>query len=316
MFSDLIQQPCPRAASTLAVIARVSRLARTAGLTWVRWLSSVGLVGRFGGSLAVRRPKSGRLLCFALAVVLVALLVAAAPALGADRVYWTNLNNNTISSNPISFANLDNTGGGGQLKTTGAAPSEPAFLALLKLPSGAGAPRVSGGSRTGSKLSCSRGVWAADLLGAFLFRAPHSYTYRWTRNGSKIPGANSNTTLASSPGSYTCTVTAGNAAGSNHQHSAPFTVGAAGARITKAKISSKHHTAKFSFKAIGTASGFQCALAKKRMGKHKTTPKPKYRFCRSPKTYKHLKRGRYTFYVRALSAGAPGTVASKNFKIS
>ena len=34
-----------------------------------------------------------------------------------------------------------------------------------------------------------------------------------------------------------------------------------GTKITKAKISSKHHQATFSFKAIGMATGFQCALS-------------------------------------------------------
>jgi hypothetical protein len=88
-----------------------------------------------------------------------------------------------------------------------------------------------------------------------------------------------------------------------------------GVRITSAKISSKHHSAKFTFKAAG-ASGFQCALVRKPAGKHEKKPKPHFSRCKSPKTYKHLKHGRYTFLVRALSAGTPGTAASKNFKIS
>ena len=79
-----------------------------------------------------------------------------------------------------------------------------------------------------------------------------------------------------------------------------------GTKITKAKISSKHHTAKFSFKAIGTATGFQCALVK-----------PSFSACRSPKTYKHLKPGKYTFEVRAFNAaGAEPTPAKKSFRIT
>jgi hypothetical protein len=86
-------------------------------------------------------------------------------------------------------------------------------------------------------------------------------------------------------------------------------------RIAAAKINSKHHTAKFTFRAPG-ARGFQCALIKQRTGKHKKKPKPQFSRCKSPKTYKHLKRGRYRFLVRALRVGVPGTAASKNFKIS
>jgi hypothetical protein len=59
-------------------------------------------------------------------------------------------------------------------------------------------------------------------------------------------------------------------------------------RILKAEINSKVGRATFKFMAVGTASGFQCALAKK----HR---KPRFKKCKSPKTYKHLKTGRYTF---------------------
>jgi DNA-binding beta-propeller fold protein YncE len=59
------------------------------------------------------------------AVVLAGLLGAAAPALAANQAYWTNIKNDTIS-----FANLDNTGGGGQLKTFGATPQLPLSVAI------------------------------------------------------------------------------------------------------------------------------------------------------------------------------------------
>ena len=89
-----------------------------------------------------------------------------------------------------------------------------------------------------------------------------------------------------------------------------------GTKITKAKISSKHHQAKFSFKAIGTATGFQCALVKTPK-KHHKKPKPTFKACRSPKTYKHLKPGKYTFEVRAFNAGgADSTSAKKSFTIT
>ena len=47
-----------------------------------------------------------------------------------------------------------------------------------------------------------------------------------------------------------------------------------GTKITKAKISSKHHQATFSFKAIDAATGFQCALVRNR---RRTTRSPSRR---------------------------------------
>jgi hypothetical protein len=81
-----------------------------------------------------------------------------------------------------------------------------------------------------------------------------------------------------------------------------------GTKITTATISSKHQQATFSFKAIGTATGFQCALVKQ--------SKPTFKPCESPKTYKQLKRGKYTFEVRALSAAGRRTPAKQGFTIT
>jgi DNA-binding beta-propeller fold protein YncE len=54
------------------------------------------------------------------------LLLAAAPlARGADRVYWANGNNNTIS-----YASLDGSGGGGQLNLSGTTPNRPRGVAI------------------------------------------------------------------------------------------------------------------------------------------------------------------------------------------
>jgi DNA-binding beta-propeller fold protein YncE len=43
----------------------------------------------------------------------------------ANKIYWTN-----FLSNTISFANLDNTGGGGQLNTAGVTPNRPFGVAI------------------------------------------------------------------------------------------------------------------------------------------------------------------------------------------
>ena len=77
-----------------------------------------------------------------------------------------------------------------------------------------------------SVLSCSQGRWAPDLVGSFLYRAPHSFAYRWSVNGAAISGATASTYTASGPGDYRCRVTASNAAGGTSQTSAPHTVAA------------------------------------------------------------------------------------------
>ena len=80
-------------------------------------------------------------------------------------------------------------------------------------------------------------------------------------------------------------------------------------RITKTKIDSSKGTASFSFKSIGSASSFQCELKQKRA-------KATFSHCKSPKTYKHLAAGNYTFLVRAVnSIGVDPTPAKKSFKL-
>lgn len=127
----------------------------------------------------------------------------------ANRLYWSN-----AFTMAISFTNLDNSGSAGDLDDSGATVSNPDYPALLESPVAAGAPTVGGASTTGSTLSCSTGSWAPDLLGAALYRAPRTFTYQWSRDGTDIPGATSSTVSPGSPGSYSCKVTASNFAGS------------------------------------------------------------------------------------------------------
>lgn len=79
------------------------------------------------------------------------------------------------------------------------------------------------------------------------------------------------------------------------------------------EISSTDHRASFRFKAIGAATGFQCALIK--LAKHYNNPSPRFRSCRSPKLYSSLKSGRYQFLVRAFNTAAVGRPAKKTFTI-
>ena len=143
--------------------------------------------------------------------------VAIDPA--ANRIYWTS-----IGGDAIRVANLDGSGAAANLF---AGQTSPTFTALLRTPLGAGAPAISGGGAVGQQLSCGQGAWAADLLGAFLFRAPASFAYHWLRDGAEIPGATTSTYTPTEAGSYSCRVTATNQAGSAAQTSATLPVSAA-----------------------------------------------------------------------------------------
>ena len=70
--------------------------------------------------------------------------------------------------------------------------------------------------------------------------------------------------------------------------------------ITGQKINKKTGTATFRFSATG-ATGFQCALI---VAKRSPTA-PRFIRCRPPRTYRHLKRGRYIFEVRGVNFAGP-----------
>src|SRR2546429_2844 len=122
--------------------------------------------------------------------------VAMAPAAG--KIYWA-----TYYSGKIRVGNLNGGGTPADLfpSTT---ESNPFFLALLRAPVGLAPPTVSGGASAGSRLSCSRGGWAGDLVGAFLYRAPRSFAYQWTRDGAAIPHARASSYTPTPGGRYRC----------------------------------------------------------------------------------------------------------------
>jgi hypothetical protein len=237
------------------------------------------------------------------------------PASG--RIYWSNWG----EPRGVMFANADGSGSGGTLyPTTG----QTAMPTVLKAPVGTGAPTVAAaGSVAPATLSCSQGVWAADLLGERLYRAPGSFSYQWRLGGADIAGAQQSSISASSAGEYRCVVSAANAAGSTSQTSTPITVSAPpsppptppatpapNTKITKAKIESGKGNASFKFKALGSATGFECQL--KRSGQRK---KARFKSCKSPKAYAQLKAGEYVFQVRALGAGGTDpTPAKRTFR--
>ncbi len=137
--------------------------------------------------------------------------VAIDPAAG--RVYWAN-GGATTTVDEIAYASLRGIGGANLPTPKATAPAASAkFPTLLEIPRNLGKPRITGGTKVGATLSCSRGTWAPDLTASFLFRAPQTYGYSWRRNGKPIPSATSSQIKATSAGSYVCVVTARNHAG-------------------------------------------------------------------------------------------------------
>jgi hypothetical protein len=128
--------------------------------------------------------------------------------------------------------------------------------------------------------------------------------------------------IDTSPGTHTFTVSGGATSNGNHTVTATITytvtathtVTATRVSITAAKIDSTHHTAKFTLKAVGTATRFQCALIERKTnGKY---PTPSFSSCRSPKIYKHLKPGKYKFEVRSIPGTSHGSPAIRRFSIT
>ena len=96
----------------------------------------------------------------------------------------------------------------------------------------------------------------------------------------------------------------------NRTVSARFKLLRPNTRIAKASIASAKRKASFRFKAVGKATRYQCALERGRK-------KARFKRCRSPKTYKHLNVGKYTFEVRAIGrAGTDRSPAKRAFRIT
>lgn len=159
------------------------------------------------------------------------------PVLG--KLYWANWGNGATATDAIGFSALNGSGAGGITPLT-APVNGPQDPVILKSPSAAGAPTIARSAKVRAELSCSQGSWAADFGGGSVFQAPHTYAYQWSKNGAAIAGATAATLTATKPGSYGCSVTAANQAGSATQASAPVNVKAAKVQLkTKKKAKAK-----------------------------------------------------------------------------
>jgi hypothetical protein len=110
-------------------------------------------------------------------------------------------------------------------------------------------------------------------------------------------------------GSHTFRVYAIDRAGNKDDSPAarPFTIAVPpDTKILKARIKSKKRRATFRFASTEEGSTFVCKLDKK-----------PFRSCKSPKTYKKLKRGRHRFQVKSVDpAGNPdSTPAIRKFRV-
>lgn len=63
-------------------------------------------------------------------------------------------------------------------------------------------------------------------------------------------------------------------------------------------------------------TGFDCALVPPtKKGRHHKKTKVNFSACRSPKTYRHLTHGNYTFEVKAFNTAGTSKTVIKHFSI-
>ena len=200
------------------------------------------------------------------------------PSIG--RLYWGNYGVKEVRSNAIGFANL--AGGSGGISPASAPLHGPQDPLILKSPVGTGAPAITRSAKSRSELSCSQGSWGADFASSFVYQAPRTFAYQWTRNGAAVAGATAATLNATKPGSYACTVTAANQTGSASQASAAINVKAAKVKLTtkkKANVKAGGQTT-FKIKAVNqgdikSKNARVCVKVPKKAKKDLKTPKCK-----------------------------------------
>ena len=218
-------------------------------------------------------------------------------ATGTD--YWVATYNGDRTDNSVASGHSD------EPVTVLATTPAPAVTVLAAPPAhavtvskaGSGAGRV---TSSPSGIDCGSACSAPFPGGAIVhlssFAAPGSMFSGWS-------GACS--------GNGVCAVTMD----ADRQVTATFTLLSANSRITGHKISRKTGSATFRFRAVGRATGFQCALVRQPKSHHQAR-RPSFGACRSPKSYHHLRRGSYTFLVRALNgASRDPTPARARFTI-
>jgi hypothetical protein len=200
----------------------------------------------------------------------------------AGRIYWANYGHAEERAGAIGFANLG--GGGGGLNIATAPVSGPQDPVILKPPGGVAAPLIARSPASRSVLACSRGTWAADLPGSFVYQAPQTYSYQWFVNGAPIAGATASGLAAWGPGYYACSVRASNASGSTTQVSAPVLLNPATLSLTvnRRKVRTRpRHAATFGL-SVTNWGDFPSSAARLCVKKQRK-PRKKRRTLKTPK---------------------------------
>jgi DNA-binding beta-propeller fold protein YncE len=137
-----------------------------------------------------------------------------------SRFYWANYGHDEERAG--AFGTITLTSGPATPINVATAPlSSPQDPVIVKSPVAVGAPQV---TASGTQLSCSQGDWEADSPGSYVYAAPASYAYQWSKDGAAIGGATGSSLTVTATGSYSCAVTASNRSGTASQSSAGVTV--------------------------------------------------------------------------------------------
>lgn len=131
----------------------------------------------------------------------------------SSRLYWGNEGNGEERENAIGFVGTNGLESGG-ISPVSAPVNGPQDPVIIKSPANTAPPQATRYPGTRTLLECSKGTWAGDYPGSFVYQSPHEYGFQWTRNGKTIPNGFAFSENAKSPGTYACTVTGVNPAGS------------------------------------------------------------------------------------------------------
>jgi hypothetical protein len=139
-----------------------------------------------------------------------------------NKFYWGN---SAIEEEPkTAIGTATVFGNAATLEVFPEAPiHSPVFAAVLKEPVSIAEPQLAVVPGTTTSLSCSLGEWEGDHPGASVYAAPTSYSYQWRKSSTPIPGAIESTYTVAENGSFSCQVTAENAAGETVEASRPTT---------------------------------------------------------------------------------------------
>jgi hypothetical protein len=291
---------------------------------------STTLPSSSGGSVTVAFATTGTVSCSLSEVSLpagaAALTLPSAATCNGGGAITVPANSSTTSNNVYTVTLTAQGVAGTPPASAQITITVPAAVAAAALPAPVDVttPTISGTAKRGQTLTENHGTWT---------HSPTSYSYQWERcdttgnNCSAITGATAQTyTVTTSDVRHTLRVseiarnaTGASAAATSSQTSvvpgsgpsAPNTV------LLKKLINSRARSATFKFKATGKATGFRCALVRVRTRKGQRTPAPNYVKCPSTKTFRHLKIGKFVFYVRAVGpGGVDKTPAIYRFRIT